>query len=170
MFLHEAGEDDDSFTRQDLSSMNVISTQQPAQSLAPHSVTRPLQPQPPPQQAPNAKAAAVPPLSRQESHDDPPSPTGSGAGPALPSTANWGKQGRRASRSTNASASSPMVTNVVPAPQAEPSKKKGKESVQTDAQIRGGASKPSSPQPPRQQQGLPDLDHVLKAISSSTLR
>ncbi|KAF2804600.1 uncharacterized protein BDZ99DRAFT_148137 [Mytilinidion resinicola] len=178
MFLHEAGEENDSFTRQDLSSMNVISTQQPAQSLAPHSDANPLQPQPPPQRAPQGIAAAAPPMNRQDSNEAPASPTNSGGGAALPSTANWGNkpsQGRRASRSTNASTSSPMTTNAVPVTQPptktdpEPSKQRGKETVKNGSQKSAQPSKSSTPQPPlsaRERRGVSDLDHILKAIAS----
>ncbi|KAF2276710.1 uncharacterized protein EI97DRAFT_376777 [Westerdykella ornata] len=125
MFLHEPGEENDSFTRQDLSMMNSIQTQQPNQS--------PANAAPPPHRGP-AVAAAAAPMHRQESSDTH-SPTGDA--PGLPATASWGSkaaQERRASRSTVASNSSPMVTNAVPAqaPKAlakneEVSKKKEKE-------------------------------------------
>ncbi len=123
MFLHEPGEDNDSFTRQDLSMMNSLQTQQPAQS----STSRPA---PPAHHGP-AVAAATP-MNRQDSNDTP-SPTQDA--PGLPATASWGRAAleRRASRSTIASNPSPMVTNATPvqAPKAtkseEPSKKKSKE-------------------------------------------
>jgi CCR4-NOT transcription complex subunit 4 len=56
-----------------------------------------------------------------------------------------------------------MITNAVP---AEPSKKKGKESVKSQRSTQ--PSKSSTPQPtaPRERRGLPDLEHVLKAITS----
>lgn len=105
MFLHEPGEENDSFTRQDLSMMNSIQTQQTNQS--------PANAAPPPHRGP-AVAAAAAPMNRQDSSDAH-SPTGDA--PGLPATANWGSkaaQERRASRSTNASHPSPMVTNAVP--------------------------------------------------------
>lgn len=187
MFLHEPGEENDSFTRQDLSSMNVISTQQPAQSLAPHPTSHPLQSQPPPQRAPHNIAAATQPMNRQESNDSPASPTQSnGDGSALPSTANWGSkttQDRRASRSTNVSSSSPMGSHAVPETQtpevisSEPESKKEKE-TEKDKEVSQKSSQPSTsstPQPPSsspspisrvQKPRVPHLDGLLKAISN----
>ncbi|KAA6413539.1 MAG: CCR4-NOT core complex subunit Not4 [Lasallia pustulata] len=72
MFLHETGEDNDSFSRQDLSSINAVSTQQPApiasSSASPNRVP---QPQPPPQQAPQSIAAGSQPMARHISKDEP---------------------------------------------------------------------------------------------------
>lgn len=113
MFLHEPGEENDSFTRQDLSMMNSIQTQQPNQTIANAA--------PPPHRGPPIAAAAAP-MGRQDSSDAP-SPTGDA--PGLPATANWGSkaaQERRASRSTNASNPSPMVINAVPVQSAKAAK------------------------------------------------
>ena len=109
MFLHEPGEENDSFTRQDLSMMNSIQTQQPA--LGSGSVSAP----PPHQGAPITAA----PMNRQDSTD-----SGSDA-PGLPASASWGNRAaleRRASRSTNASNASPMTTNAVPVAAPKPAK------------------------------------------------
>ncbi|PZD02094.1 RRM-1 multi-domain protein [Pyrenophora tritici-repentis] len=107
MFLHEPGEDNDSFTRQDLSMMNSIQTQQPSQSSTSRAA-------PPAHQGP-AVAAATP-MNRQDSTDTSSSIPDA---PGLPATASWGSKAvleRRASRSTIASNNaSPMVTNAVPA-------------------------------------------------------
>ncbi|KAI4925573.1 hypothetical protein J4E85_007452 [Alternaria conjuncta] len=125
MFLHEPGEDNDSFTRQDLSMMNSIQTQQPSQSSTSRAA-------PPAHQGP-AVAAAIP-MHRQDSTD---TSSSIHEAPGLPATASWGSKAlleRRASRSTVASNNaSPMVTNAVPAQPpkpskaAEPPKKKGKD-------------------------------------------
>ena len=107
MFLHEPGEDNESFTRQDLSMMNSIQTQQPAQSSTSRSAP-PAHPGPP-------VSAAAPPMSRQQSNEGS-SPTQEA--PGLPATAGWASKAaleRRASRSTIASHPSPMVSNAVPA-------------------------------------------------------
>lgn len=167
MFLHEPGEDNDSFTRQDLSMMNSIQTQQPAQSSTSRSA-------PPAHHGPPVAAAATP-MHRQDSYDAP-SPTHDA--PGLPATANWGSraaQERRASRSTNASNPSPMTTNAVPAQASKPtkteesSKKKGKEKEKS-----AQTSKSATPQPvpisrlpkPR----VSGLDGLLKAISAPDFR
>jgi CCR4-NOT transcription complex subunit 4 len=128
MFLHEPGEENDSFTRQDLSSMNVVSTQRPTQSVASssstapterlHGQTQPSQPQPLPQQAPMPVATAIQPMRRQSSKDDAPSPTESGDGSALPSTASWAtkgmqqQQGGRTSQAASVSTPSPRVNSA----------------------------------------------------------
>jgi len=175
MFLHEPGEENDSFTRQDLSSMNSISTQQPAQAHASHSTAHPLQPQPPPQRGPAVAAAA--PMHRQDSNDAHSPTHGAGDAPALPATANWGSKAtqRRASRSTNASTSSPMIANATPAAQSsepartepEPPKKKGKDkekSAQTSKSTTPQPQPMPSAHPPKP--SLPDFDSIIKAISS----
>ena len=129
MFLHEPGEDNDSFTRQDLSMMNSIQTQQPAQSSTSRSA--------PPSHPGPAVAAAAAPMNRQDSNEPELRLGNSEDAPGLPATASWGSkaaQERRASRSTNASNQSPMITNAVPAPPVtkpvkseEPPRKKGKD-------------------------------------------
>lgn len=163
MFLHEPGEDNDSFTRQDLSMMNSIQTQQPAQSTTSRSA--------PP-------AHHVPPVAAAATTNDAPSPT---EAPGLPATASWGSkaaQERRASRSTNASNPSPMTTNAVPAPQAkankaeEPPKKKGKDKEkEKSAQTSKSATPQPQPQasrPPKPR--LPGLDDLLKTITDPTFK
>lgn len=164
MFLHEPGEENDSFTRQDLSMMNSIQTQQPAQSRANAA--------PPPHHGPPV-AAATAPMNRQDSSDAP-SPTGDA--PGLPATANWGSkaaQERRASRSTNASNPSPMTTNAVPAQVSKPTKsedvpkKKGKEKEKS-----AQTSKSSTPQPAPARSAPPTkprthgLDGLLKVVTN----
>ncbi|KAF2261940.1 hypothetical protein CC78DRAFT_535169 [Lojkania enalia] len=162
MFLHEPGEENDSFTRHDLSLMNSISTQQPAPSQSSHSA-------PPPHRGPPVAAAA--PMNRQDSNDTH-SPSGSDA-PALPATASWGSKAtleRRASRSTNASNPSPMTTNAVLAQaskptKAEEAKKKSKEKE------RSGQTPPSTTSQPVRtarlpKSRIPDFDNILKAVSS----
>ncbi|KAI9776408.1 MAG: transcriptional repressor general negative regulator of transcription subunit 4 [Geoglossum umbratile] len=146
MFLHEPGEENDSFTRQDLSSMNVVSTQRPAQpvassSAAPperlHGQAQPPQPHPPLQQTPTPVAAASQPMRRQLSKDDTVSPTDSGDGSALPSTASWAakgmqQQGGRTSQPTSVSTPSPRTNNATIPPQVREANKteSGRSSVQ----------------------------------------
>lgn len=104
MFLHEAGDDNESFTRQDLSNFNALSTQEPAQGAS--SADSP-QPQAPPQQVQPVAAAiqdVEPVIHSPGDHD----------GPALPAHASWADQARRESRTTAASAESPQVSNTLP--------------------------------------------------------
>jgi CCR4-NOT transcription complex subunit 4 len=147
MFLHEPGEDNDSFTRQDLSMMNSIQTQQPSQSSTSRAA-------PPAHQGPPVAAAT--PMNRQDSND---TSNSSQEAPGLPATASWGSKAileRRASRSTIASNNpSPMVTNAIPAPVAkapkaeEPPKKKGKEKEkERDKETSAPTSKPATPPAP----------------------
>jgi CCR4-NOT transcription complex subunit 4 len=110
MFRHEPGEDSESFTRQDLSSLNAIGSQQ-----VPSSST----PVPGPSQLP-----APAPSNDEEALQSPvESPSG---GPALPATASWGDQVRRLSRATT-STSSPLAQNPMLAqdkPKDQPKRKK----------------------------------------------
>ncbi len=120
MFLHETNEDHDSFSREDLSSMNAVSTQRSAQSsssAAAKITQQPPQPQPPPQKAPQNVSAASQSMARQGSLDEAMSRSDSGDGSALPSTASWGKQAvqaesRRSSKPASVSAPSPVVANA----------------------------------------------------------
>lgn len=115
MFLHEPGEDRDSFTRQDLSSMNVISTQQPSQGALGHN---------PPPQTQQPVAAAVPPTTRQDGFNQPSTPS-EPQGPALPPSAAWASRppmSRSASRimSSTPAEQSPSISTselVATAPQ-----------------------------------------------------
>lgn len=84
MFLHEPGDENESFSRQDLSSMNVISTQSPSQANMPGSAQHPPQPQPPPQQSSRPIAAAA-----QAPNDDNHSQADSNDGSGLPASASW---------------------------------------------------------------------------------
>ncbi|KAL8715778.1 MAG: hypothetical protein Q9220_000445 [cf. Caloplaca sp. 1 TL-2023] len=130
MFLHEQGEDHDSFSRQDLSSINAVSTQRPAPQASSSSTSakpnqQPPQPQPPPQQAPQMVTAASHSMARQGSRDEPMSRSDSGDGSALPSSASWAAknphtESRRSSKPSSVSAPSPQVINASPVP-AQPS-------------------------------------------------
>ncbi|KAH8725149.1 hypothetical protein GQ44DRAFT_616872 [Phaeosphaeriaceae sp. PMI808] len=186
MFLHEPGEDNDSFTRQDLSMMNSIQTQQPT----PISSTRaapPAHPGPP--------VAAAAPMTRQDSND---TSSSTYDAPGLPATASWGNKAileRRASRSTIASNPSPLVTNAIPAqvtkpPKTEePLKKKGKEKEKEKEKERekkeekekekdksAQSSKPVTPQPTPEPVARPSTPHedvlsnLLKTICSSDFK
>lgn len=94
MFLHEPGDENERYTRQDLSSLNASSSQQPAQSSTSSTPA-------PAQQIPMAAVA-------QDYTDSAISPSDIDA-PALPATASWADQARRASRATINSSESPLV-------------------------------------------------------------
>lgn len=180
MFLHEPGEDNDSFTRQDLSMMNSIQTQQPSQSSSSRTAP-PAHPGPP-------VAAAVS-MSRQDSND---TSSSSHDAPGLPATASWGSKAvleRRASRSTIASNPSPLVTNAIPAQLTkaakteEPLKKKLKEKEKKEEKEKeksAHTSESTSPQrapapapaPAARASTTPDnvLGSLLKTICSSDFK
>ncbi|MCJ1282314.1 transcriptional repressor general negative regulator of transcription subunit 4 [Xylographa opegraphella] len=124
MFLHETGEDNDSFSRQDLSSMNAVSTQRPAasstiatSSTKPAQQPSPPQPQPPPQQALPVLSAVSQTMARHTSKDGTMSRSDSGDGSALPTTATWVKnphiqQSRRSSHGASQSSPSPRTSTA----------------------------------------------------------
>ena len=121
-FLHETGEDNDSFSRADLSSMNALSTQRPAQqSSSSKSNQQPPQPQPPSQQASQSISVASQAVARDEAM----SRSDSGDGSALPSSASWAaknaqNESSRSSKPASVAASSPVITNSsVPVQSAE---------------------------------------------------
>ena len=119
-FLHEVGEDHDSFSRQDLSSMNAMSTQRPAHPSSSRS-NQASQPQPPAQQNIQSISQAL--HSIQLSKDDT-SRTEPDA-PALPSSANWAAKNShteagRSSKPPSMSDSSPVASSSQPEPQTEP--------------------------------------------------
>ena len=124
-FLHETGEDNDSFSRADLSSMNALSTQRPAQqgssSKSNQQAPQPQQPQPPPQQTPQSISTATQAVARDEAM----SRSDSGDGSALPSSASWATKNAhndstRSSKPASVAASSPVIASPsVPVQAAE---------------------------------------------------
>jgi CCR4-NOT transcription complex subunit 4 len=113
MFLHEAGDNDSSYSRADLSSINGADYQGPLRT-ATSSSRQVAQPQAPLQLAPVAAASQA--MIRDSSKEG----SDSGDGSALPSTANWGSRGaqqlsRRGSMSTSGAASSPAISTSMPA-------------------------------------------------------
>ncbi|KAL1649566.1 transcriptional repressor general negative regulator of transcription subunit 4 [Diplodia intermedia] len=172
MFLHEPGEESDSFTRQDLSSMNVISTQNPNQTRSSSAVQ--LQPQPPPQHAPQSVAAASQPMRRQESHDG---SNGSQDGPALPSHASWANkpppapQPRHTPQPTSVTGGSPKDLSATPATPAKPeepkSKKAAKAKESTPPVEPSNETTEQSPAEPKRPKS--DLDEILKNLSGDGL-
>ncbi|KXJ96822.1 hypothetical protein Micbo1qcDRAFT_3295 [Microdochium bolleyi] len=112
MFLHELGDEEDSYTRQDLSSLNSVGTQRPlstAASAPSRSASR--------QAAPLLQATAIgaQPMARTSSKDG----SDAGDGPALPATASWARttqqRSRRGSHATSGTAASPAISQSMPA-------------------------------------------------------
>jgi CCR4-NOT transcription complex subunit 4 len=170
MFLHEPGDDSESFTRQDLSSMNVISTQQPSQS----------QRSQPPQHAPQPIASATAQMDRQDSNEG--SSTQGNDRPALPSTASWANKPptRRLSQATASSGASPAirpakVESQPTEPQQQPSAGKGKQKA-SETPSATSTPQPKTPeQPPAPEPASTeepksatcDLDNVFKTVATS---
>ncbi|SPO04903.1 related to MOT2 - transcriptional repressor [Cephalotrichum gorgonifer] len=184
MFLHERGEEEDSYTRQDLSSMNSIHTQRPV-SAASSSRSAPRQQQHPPPAAAHAAQAAhlqssqPPPSPATQPSARPASKDGSednaADGSALPVSANWARnpqQSRRGSHATSGAAPSPAISAsmlatteeeaVFDSPVAEPAKPaKSKEAKSSKApEASSQAPKPSTPK------GIPEdvLKNIVKKL------
>ncbi|KAH7197848.1 uncharacterized protein B0J16DRAFT_257443 [Fusarium flagelliforme] len=108
MFLHEQGDEEDSYSRQDLSSMNSIASQRPLPGGGSRSASR--------QQAPHPTPPPVVshPMTRSISKEG----SENGAdGSALPSSANWARnpqRSRRGSLATSGAASSPAISMAQP--------------------------------------------------------
>lgn len=109
MFLHELGDEEDSYSRQDLSSLNSVHTQRPLPTAA--SSSRPVA-RPHPSTVP--PPATSQPMIRSSSKED----SEAGDGPALPASANWARttqqRSRRGSHATSAAASSPAISTSLP--------------------------------------------------------
>ncbi|KAL6238864.1 hypothetical protein BDW75DRAFT_200483 [Aspergillus navahoensis] len=168
-FLHETGEDSDSYSRQDLSSMNSLPSQQrPNGTPGPSSATPPY----------IARSSAQPisqTLRRQPSKDD----TG---GTALPSSASWANKDsainrtRRASLTGSQASQSPRSALATVATPSDDTKRVEKQPIQQDRpQATQTPSLPDAPtpNPPRHSsaqtladKGTPLLDNLLKAVNS----
>ncbi|KAJ5164366.1 Nucleotide-binding alpha-beta plait [Penicillium coprophilum] len=168
-FLHETGEDSDSYSRQDLSSMNSISTQRPNLPPTPSHV-RSAQP-------------IAHPMRRQPSKDDSiSSRTGIPDGPALPSTASWANKDvataihrtRRTSLTGSQASNSPRPASVnVATPVEEPKRAEKPSPISQESQQPTSQVDPQSPAPqprPRRVAQPPKLpspfDTLLKDINS----
>lgn len=145
MFLHEPGDENERYTRQDLSSLNAISTQQPSQ-VGPAQAS---QVQAPPQET--LPIAAV-----TQDNDSAVSPTDTSA---LPATANWGNQARRLSRATSGSAASPIATSSTPAPQSVEAKEEEIRSIETE--MKKSEADAKSPEPSSADTDQPPLSRVV---------
>ena len=155
--------------------MNAMSTQRPAQPnilSSSSSKSQPLQPQPPPQQAPQSISAASQSLPQQPSRDEPPSRSNSTDGPALPSHANWAARSTnadsiRSSNSPSVSAPSPVVTQASLAAQSL-------ETQQSQAEFQHLAPKPESQnslprRTPRSRSPHP-LERALKILATTSFK
>ncbi|KAL4804334.1 hypothetical protein BDV18DRAFT_142968 [Aspergillus unguis] len=166
-FLHETGEDSDSYSRQDLSSMNTLSSQRSNGSSAPSSTA------PPPYVARSSAQPVSQTLRRQPSKDD--------AGPALPSSASWANKDsainrtRRASLTGSQASQSPRSALATVATPSEDVKRNEKpqatqqERLQTPAlseTASSSAPQPPASAPPPADKETPLLDALVKAVNS----
>ncbi|OBT99932.2 transcriptional repressor proteinral negative regulator of transcription subunit 4 [Pseudogymnoascus verrucosus] len=172
MFLHEPGDNDDSYSRQDLSTINSVNTQRPLPG--PPTFSGPVaqaarqaaQAQAPIQQSqPVAAASQV--MARDPSKDE----LDSGDGSALPSSASWAKGGqqlsRRGSLATSAAASSPAISASLPAPVHEEESPESPQDQIPQTQDIATAESPQQnllPQAPSD----PVLAQILKSINYLT--
>ncbi|GAD95168.1 CCR4-NOT core complex subunit Not4, putative [Paecilomyces variotii No. 5] len=173
-FLHETGEDTDSFSRQDLSSMNM------RQGYT-NGAAGPSQQHHPSQMRPSAQPLqSSQPMRRQGSKDDSISRSGTNDGSALPSSASWANKdapvnrARRASLTGSRSSPSPKPSSAVIANKADESKKQAGSSQDatsrrstpalTNAQPVSQSQSRSEQPPPRPENPL--LDELVKAVNS----
>ncbi|KAL3302878.1 CCR4-NOT transcription complex subunit 4 [Colletotrichum asianum] len=119
MFLHELGDEEDSYTRQDLSSMNSISSQTQRPLASGSSNSGGNSGGGPSRSASRQQNTPAPtmsqPMARSSSKEG--SENG-GDGSALPSSANWARnpqRSRRGSHATSGAASSPAISTSLPA-------------------------------------------------------
>jgi CCR4-NOT transcription complex subunit 4 len=177
MFLHETGEDGDSFSRQDLSSLNALSTQRKSDNSQ-----NAQQHQAPPQQAPQNMAAAAQSSSAFGFKSDAMSRSDSGEGSsALPTTANWAKnpqieQSRRSSQAASRATPSPKMTPAKPilqrpqsraaraSPAPEESKSKAKEDTASSTSAEVPPSLPETRPTARSEMEL-RFERLLKKMS-----
>ncbi|KAI9046180.1 CCR4-NOT core ubiquitin-protein ligase subunit MOT2 [Aspergillus affinis] len=170
-FLHETGEDSDSYSRQDLSSMNTLSSQRPngSPSGPTHSV--------PPHVTRSSAQPISQPMRRQPSKDD---ATGSRPpdGSALPLSASWANKDapinrtRRASLTGSQPSQSPRPPMATVVTGSEEPKRVDKQPV--DAPGRQTPSLPNPPSVPQSPEAplppsepeTPLLDNLIKAVNS----
>ncbi|TLD26389.1 hypothetical protein PspLS_04544 [Pyricularia sp. CBS 133598] len=162
MFLHEQADEDDSYTRQDLSSMNSIHTQRPLSNAAGSSSRTSSRqqtqtPAPSSQAQPSSQA-----MARAGSKDG----SDNGDSSALPSSANWARnpqvRSRRGSHATSGAASSPAVSMSLPATVEAP-----QEAVEESSQ---GDSEPAQAQLPTETAQSPSRTSTQAADESRPRR
>lgn len=165
MFLHEPGDNDDSYSRQDLSSINSANTQRPL-SARPSSFASSSRTTPSHAPIPHAQpiAAATQPMNRGASKDG----SDNGDGTALPTTANWATKGaqqqqrsRRGSLANSGPASSPAFSQAMPVTSeitAEP------EELIPEPSVHDSTPAPSSEVGTSSTSSKPDRNPILVAL------
>jgi CCR4-NOT transcription complex subunit 4 len=163
MFLHEPGDNDDSYSRQDLSSLNSVNTQRPLPAMASSSSnSRQITAAQAPIQQAQPLAAAAQPMAREMSRDS----LESGDNSALPSSASWAKQrSRRGSHATSGATPSPAISQAMPATAEsveDPPEIMEEQQEPEDAGLPASVVTNDTPRPERD----PVLVELLKSINS----
>ncbi|KAH0491507.1 hypothetical protein TgHK011_002935 [Trichoderma gracile] len=167
MFLHEQGDEEDSYTRQDLSSMNSIHTQRPLPGGNSTSYrTTPRQ---------QASQPTLTPISQSMARTS--SKEGSDYGPdgsALPSSANWARnpqRSRRGSHATSGAPSSPAISASVPTTTevAQESAGAAGSPLPTQQVEEDKMSNQDSVEAPQPQPSKSPLANILRALQNCTL-
>ncbi|UZP46286.1 hypothetical protein NXS19_014098 [Fusarium pseudograminearum] len=162
MFLHEQGDEEDSYSRQDLSSMNSIASQRPLPAGGSRSASR--------QQAPHPTPPPVVshPMTRSISKEG----SESGVdGSALPSSANWARnpqRSRRGSLATSGAASSPAISSAQPVT-AEPVPEEAVEDEEEDEDEEDEEEEEEEPQPEEPEAG-PSTSRAMEPESPAPAR
>ncbi|RGP60099.1 ccr4-not transcription complex subunit 4 [Fusarium longipes] len=160
MFLHEQGDEEDSYSRQDLSSMNSIASQRPLPAGGSRSASR--------QQAPHPTPPPVVshPMTRSISKEG--SENGVD-GSALPSSANWARnpqRSRRGSLATSGAASSPAISAAQPVT-AEPVPEEAVEEEEEDDDDNEEEEEESQPEEP---EAGPSSSHATASQTTAPSR
>ncbi|KAI9716733.1 MAG: transcriptional repressor general negative regulator of transcription subunit 4 [Chrysothrix sp. TS-e1954] len=171
MFLHEPGEESESFSRQDLSSMNVISTQSPTQANM--STNQVPQPQPPPQQAPQSIAAATLGTEQHDNRDETASQVDSSDGPALPSTVSWANKNASSggnSQVPSVASLSPHMTTAVASSQATVVPPQAPRDLQPTRAAGDNTKQTTDQEPPPNRQRAPsDLRAIQQSLATNNV-
>ncbi|EEP76432.1 conserved hypothetical protein [Uncinocarpus reesii 1704] len=184
-FLHETGEDSDSFSRQDLSSMNTISSQRPHPNYPNVAASQPRAYQQPSQPGSSSSVSV-----QRHSNRDEGSRSSGGDSPALPSSASWAnketlaQRTRRPSMAASRGTPSPKPSPVTLATKPE----EPKITIERRPQQNSESSRQHTPTPAggpssAQRDSVPPvtslstfqdksvvLDNLVKAINSSEFR
>ncbi|KAI1387410.1 uncharacterized protein F4822DRAFT_430156 [Hypoxylon trugodes] len=172
MFLHELGDEEDSYSRQDLSSLNSVHTQRPLANAGSSSRSASRQ------QTSHFPAAGSQPMVRTSSKEG----SDAGDGPALPASANWARttqqRSRRGSHATSLAASSPAISTSLPvtnesvqetteaaAPIEPPPSTNRKAEKQPAVEAPVKTMPVSTKGAPRKESDIPDFNIILKHLA-----
>ncbi|KAI8965061.1 hypothetical protein F5Y11DRAFT_355144 [Daldinia sp. FL1419] len=172
MFLHELGDEEDSYSRQDLSSLNSVHTQRPLSNATSSSRSASRQ------QVTHLPAAVSQPMARTASKEG----SDAGDGPALPASANWARttqqRSRRGSHATSGAASSPAISTSLPVTSestqeavettvtTEPSPTSRKTEKQPAVDPPTKPEPPSTKAAPREDGEVPDFGELFKVVAN----